>query len=883
MPKKQRKHQRRHVRSQLFDQHWAIHEPALAAMDAILRDQAEGHDLGADVMARRFGMYGPAESQMRIIGNVAVIPITGVLQPGTNSVVRYYGGTSTSQVESDFKAAMRDTRIRSVVLLVDSPGGSAMGNEEVARTIFAARGTKPITAYVRGLCASAAYYLASAADRIVASPSSMIGSIGTIYMHADYSEYLKDFGIEVTNVTHGKHKADGSPYVKFSDQSRQTMQERVNEYGEQFVAAVARHRGVSSADVMERFGQGKVFIADAAKSRGMIDAIGTIDDVLAQNPDDEDPAESRGTAANAQQLDGTTVILSEAEAEGIYQLAGTATTTNQGKPAAKQAASQTEDSIMWKKIKAALFSRGLIESIDASDDVCKAVLAGYFRGQVPESEEQILESLNAQTRSEGQTQTQTQDPNAQQPAPNVQQAHDREIEEAKAEARLQERERRKSIESAGRLLGMSAEVIQQAVDSNDKDQDIIAAWHRQLAEAEQPVNNTSVNVRGEGADRFAIDAIDAMLLRAGYNAASEEPSREAQELQSAPLSFVARRSLEIAGQRVSPYADAEQVALDALQMGGMSVAVISASGVAYNRPGDFPNLLSNLANKILDQAILIAEPTYPVWTARLADLPDFKPRTIIGIGHLDELDQLTDDEDPSALAMDEEMAGWIQAGRYGNKIGLTPVMVANDDLDAFTTGLQSLAMAHEHTLNRLCLALIAGNVTLPDGYSLFDDTNHGNDVTAGNGGAPSTTQANKMRLKHRRQTGIGGKGKVRTGPKIALVPTAYEEVAMQTFLAFTRLNESKLPVTDATINTFRGSIEPVVEPDLEDYSTAYWYTFADPRVRRTVVHAFQRGFGRGGRRTRWFDPARKTMYVDLEGRFAAAVAGHRGAVRNVGA
>lgn len=385
-----------------------------------------------------------------------------------------------------------------------------------------------------------------------------------------------------------------------------------------------------------------------------------------------------------------------------------------------------------------------------------------------------------------------------------------------------------------------------------------------------------------GAARFAADACDALLMRSGFHPTDAAASPEAVQLQGAPLSHIAQRCLELSGQQVSSFSDPEGLALAALQMGGTNL-VPFAAGPAYNRPGDFPNLLSNLAGKILDQALLIAEPTYPVWTAKLPDVPDFKPHTIIGLGMADQLDEIMDDEDAKALQLDEEAAGYIQAGRYGNKVGLTPVMVANDDLDAFTQGLQSLAVAHERTLNGLCIALLGGNVTLLDGFSLFDDATHGNDIASGTGGVPSTTQANLMRLKHRRQTGIGGVGKVRTPPKIALVPTAHEEAAMQTFLNFSRLNESKLPVTDATINTFRGSIEPVVEPDLEDYSVLQWYTLADPRIRRSIVHVFQRGYGRGGKRTTWFDPGKETRYVKLEGRFAAAAASFRGIVRNAGA
>ncbi len=870
--RKTRRHQLRRIRGAMFAQQaWSVHEPALQEMLQIL-DSPSALELGSDAIASRLGVQqlSDTDSQMQIAGGVAMIPIVGVLQPKANSVSRYYGGTATSQVEADFRRALSDSQVRTIVLLIDSPGGSAMGNEEVARTIYEARGTKPVIAFVRGMAASAAYYLASAADKIVASPSSLIGSIGTILLHTDATKFYAEWGLKVTPITQGKHKADGNSFEPLTDQSRSTLQEFVDAHGDMFVNAVARHRSVTPKEVRDQYGQGKVFLADEALRRGMIDAIGTLEDVI-----------PKAATAPYQQAAPVQTIQVAACAEHVSPQAALPSESK----AAPSASPTNRSTIMWKKIKAALFAMGLTDSAEASDDVCKAVLSGYFRGNAPESEEKVLAALTGANAQAAATQAPEAQASAQpvSPAANVQAAHDRELAEARADAIAQDRERREQIQASGRLLNVSEEDIATACNSDQTYHQVLAAWHKKLAAREQPVNTGSVTVRGEGADRFAVDAVDALLMRYNYRPASATPSQESQQMRSASLMYIAQQCLQLAGRRVNQFADAEDVAAAAMQMSGLERVTVSASGGAYSRPGDFPNILSNLAGKILDQAIEIAEPTYPVWTARLPDLADFKPKTIIGLGHFDELDELLDDEDPKALDFDEEAAGWIQAGRYGNKVGLTPVMVANDDLDAFAQGLQSLAMAHEHTINRLCIALIAGNVTLLDGYSLFDSSNHGNVVASGGGGAPSTTQANKMRLLHRRQTGIGGKGKVRTPPRIALVPTAHEEAALQTFLMFSQLNESKLPVTDATINTFRGLIQPVVEPDLEDYSTAYWYTFADPRIRRVIVHAFQRGYGRGGKRTTWFDPARKTTYVDLEGRFAAAACGHRGAVRNDGA
>ena len=862
MPATIEKHRLRRLRAALFEQqHWAIYPPAFADLLTLCEC---GDEAQAEAIQARLGMQSTGDSRMEIAGGVAYIPITGIMQPKANYVTRWYGGTATAQVEVDLNRAMADSSVKSIVLLVDSPGGSAMGNEEVAQAIYAARGTKPITAFVRGMMASAAYYVGSAADRIVASPSSSIGSIGTILFHVDQSKMLEDWGITVTPITHGVHKADGNPYQPLTKESRATLQQYVSAYGDQFVSAVARHRGITSAEVMKAFGQGQVFLAPEALQIGMIDAVGTLESlapIVVEEATDEpdDP-----TNLHAQPVAASAVV-----------------------PSVTAAAVESE-SEMTKRIKAALYALGLVSAADASDEVCQAALSGFFRGVVPENEADVLKGLTQQAPAAA-SQT-TAAPAADQQtivsaaAPNVQAAHDREIEEARRAAVSAERERRTQIEASGRLLGMTAEQIAAACNSDQSHEHVIAAWHQQLANAERPV--TPVSNPREGADRFASDAIDAMLLRAHYRPTREQVSSEVRELTAAPLSYIARQCLMLRGDRVSDFADPEAVALQALQMSGLEINAMSggvgAYGPAFNRPGDFPNLLSGLANKLLDQALEIAEPTYPVWTARMADLPDFKPATVIGMGNLPELDEIMDDEEIKQAQMNEELAGWIQVSRYGNAVALTPVMVANDDLDGFTQALQSLAVAHEQTLNRLCLSLVTGNVVLPDGVALYNLAGHANDIVGGGGGGPSVVQAAAMKLLHRRQTAIGGTGRVKTPPKIALVPSAWEEAAMQTFLSFSRLNESKLPVTDATINTFRGTIEPVVEPDLEDASLTQWYTFADPRIRRCVVHAFQRGYGRGGKRSNWFDPARKSEIFEVEGRFGAAVVSWRGTVRNAG-
>jgi hypothetical protein len=255
---------------------------------------------------------------------------------------------------------------------------------------------------------------------------------------------------------------------------------------------------------------------------------------------------------------------------------------------------------------------------------------------------------------------------------------------------------------------------------------------------------------------------------------------------------------------------------------------------------------------------------------------------MMAAGVFDDLDLLMDGKVPDDMAMSEELMNWIQVDRYANKVGLTPVMVANDDLDGFNTQLASLAFAHESKVNALCVAQVATNPTMPDGTALFAGITSGHYNLIASGVVVSSANLAAMRTAHRLQPGVGTTKKIRSPMRILLAPPNSEEAALQALAPLAQL-EPKRPVTDATLNTFRGSVTPIIENDLHAYSTTAWYTLADPRVRRTIVHCFQRGFGRGGQRETWFENGSKVRYVALEGRFAAVAASWRGIIKNPGA
>ena len=179
-----------------------------------------------------------------------------------------------------FRAAMADPDIGRVILDVDSPGGQVGGVEELAREIYQARGQKPVTAIANGLAASAAYWIATAADEFVVTPSGQVGSIGVFGMHQDVSAALEKDGVKVTMVSAGKYKTEGNPFEPLTDEARAAMQGMIDEYYSLFVDAVARNRGVDAAAVRGGFGEGRVVTAQAAVRLGMAARVAPFDEVV---------------------------------------------------------------------------------------------------------------------------------------------------------------------------------------------------------------------------------------------------------------------------------------------------------------------------------------------------------------------------------------------------------------------------------------------------------------------------------------------------------------------------------------------------------------------------------------------------------------------------
>lgn len=209
-------------------------------------------------------------------GGVCVIPMVGPM-------VKYGGfwGCSSMETMAMVNAAAKDPACSQIMLYIDSPGGSVAGISELASAVALAGQTKPVIAQVSDLCASAAYWVASACNKVYANKMALVGSIGVYAVVDDYSKMFEQMGISVQVVGTGDYKGMGEPGTKVTPEQIQYVRDMVNAANEQFMGAVAAGRGMDIRSV-RKVADGRAFPATEAQTIGLIDKVQGMDQTLAQ-------------------------------------------------------------------------------------------------------------------------------------------------------------------------------------------------------------------------------------------------------------------------------------------------------------------------------------------------------------------------------------------------------------------------------------------------------------------------------------------------------------------------------------------------------------------------------------------------------------------------
>jgi len=262
-------------------------DTAIAAPWAMLSEHVEElvaiaareNDVTPEALEAYRARYAERGERLKIRENVAILDVYGPLFKRANLFVQFSGATSYEILRRDLQVALDDQSVDAIMLKVDSPGGEVSGCDELAAAVYEARGKKPITAYVTGMACSGAYWIASAADRIVVSSSSTIGSIGVVLGITDRRKAEERAGI--SRIEFVSSQSPGKRPDLETDEGKRRVQKMVDDLGAVFVTAVAMHRNVDVDTVISKFGNGGVEIGANAVAVGMVDEVGQFEAALA--------------------------------------------------------------------------------------------------------------------------------------------------------------------------------------------------------------------------------------------------------------------------------------------------------------------------------------------------------------------------------------------------------------------------------------------------------------------------------------------------------------------------------------------------------------------------------------------------------------------------
>lgn len=262
---------------------WALQPEKLLEIRAIYETHLRGEKIDIKAVEARLGQPLTNEQKpYQVFDGVAVVPVIGVLAKRANMFMQISGGVSTQIVGGWLDAAAADPAVTAIVLEIDSPGGQVDGVMALAQQVAQVRAAgKPVVAWISGVGASGAYWIASAAERVViADYTTIVGSIGVVATHVDVSAREAQMGVKTTEITAGKYKRIASQYAPLTEEGRQTMQDQVNAIYSVFVDSVAANRGVTVGQVLDDMADGRVFIGQQAVVAGLVDGVSTLTEVI---------------------------------------------------------------------------------------------------------------------------------------------------------------------------------------------------------------------------------------------------------------------------------------------------------------------------------------------------------------------------------------------------------------------------------------------------------------------------------------------------------------------------------------------------------------------------------------------------------------------------
>lgn len=791
-------------------------------------------------------------------GSVAMIPVAGMLAKYASQVNSESGsrGTSYEKLREAVDAAVRDEAVRSILLVVDSPGGHVEGLEDFALRLHSVRkageeGRGPrLYAYIDDLGASAAYYIASQAQQIAMVPAGEVGSIGTYTTIADFSKAYEAAGVKVHLVATGSAKGIGAEGVALTEDNLTVVKAAVDKYGDIFRNAVTRGRP-ALAKTIETLATGETWIDQDAVNVGLVDKIASLDSYVQQLNNKHGPRNVRGvheesavraTSGRVRIALGTTgvragVRVKNAEGGSMKTarmlLAGLALSASPMLLAPQANGSESGGGGGEDENDSGV--------ITMTRDDFEAHVAKQVKAIVGTEIKAALDGTLTQVKAE-------QD------------------KRAKAERTAQRKNtwdtftRLAKEQGYGNDLLANGKKLLDAAETADTPADALG---RELlavvADASQGVH-TGLGIEvGEDARDKQVEAYSLAImeqhvpeLRAAFS--SDKVSKDQRQAAAEALGYkdeaTARaairnmRSSGVLGMKASRMAESmvtdRKAWAEALRKNSTQQwRVVGQMGTS-----DFPMVLENIATKTLRVTQALQELT---WTrfARRGTLTDFRDASVVDLSNFERLRETPEFGKPEAITTTEK-AVKMRARKYTGTFGYSFEMFKNDDLGAFVQFPRLAALAAAMEPEYQAYRMITENAVWIDNVAFFD-ASHGNVLTAAALSPTAAEDAMTAYMETRESRSDGKNGQfVLARPTGILVPTNLWGTAQRIFTDAKDWTQSSGP--EARSNVMAGVLRPTESPLLKfgigtgtNASNTAWYVHGDPNVRPLLEVAFLDG------------------------------------------
>jgi len=210
-------------------------------------------------------------------GNVALIEITGIIVAEKGSDFLFADVTNPEEIRKLIRKADKNDKIKAIVFKINSPGGSAVASEEIAREIE--KINKTTVAWIREVGASGAYWIASSTDYIIANRMSITGSIGVIASYLGFSGFLAEHNVTYERLVAGELKDIGSPFKDMTAEEKALFEKSLDDIHDYFIEEVAKNRNLKEKDV-KKIATGLFYLGAEAKKLGLVDELGSRDEVI---------------------------------------------------------------------------------------------------------------------------------------------------------------------------------------------------------------------------------------------------------------------------------------------------------------------------------------------------------------------------------------------------------------------------------------------------------------------------------------------------------------------------------------------------------------------------------------------------------------------------